>query len=100
MQDKEGVDFGYYFSVKYSQKFASQSRGRGRGGTRGRGDRGGGRGGRGRGGGETTDLVDDSERAKNLHKHEKHSLANVKGSEHKLATIYQFLHKYLKQKYD
>ena len=56
IQDKEGIDFSYYFSTKYTMKHSGQrgrgDRGRGRGdrGGRGRGDRGrGDRGGRGRG---------------------------------------------------
>ena len=106
IQDNEGVNFGYYFSASYTMKHQRHNKARaqtarGRGDRRGREDRGGRgeRGGRGRGrGGHTAE--EESTGGSKIVGDQRFSLRGQETNEKKLATIFQFLNKYIKAEFD
>ena len=103
IQDNEGVNFGYYFSASYTMKHQRHNKARaqtarGRGDRRGREDRGG-RGERGRGrGGHTAE--EESTGGSKVVGDQRFSLRGQETNEKKLATIFQFLNKYIKAEFD
>ena len=105
LQDKEGIDFSYYFSTKYTMKNSNQQRGRGDRG-RGRGDRGGrGRGdrggrGRGRGGHDDTPTEGRDGPKSRIVGDQKNTLRGQVENEKKLAMIYQFLNKFIREEFE
>ena len=106
LKDKEGVDFYFYFTQKYQLTHhknhdpkAIYDKGGERGG-RGRGGRGRGRGGRdGAGDRENYENKEEGKVDQISTKAEEGSLKSQPNNEKKLGLLFQFLHKYLAQKF-
>jgi hypothetical protein len=92
LQDKEGVDFKYYFTNKYQLTHLKQHDERG--------GRGRGRGGRGRGGRNEGERDEQQEETKVIEVTDKDSLKFQETPENKLALMFQFLYKYINQKFN